>query len=559
MCASTREPPDREEGLARRAVPPRGKRLKKCSGPIIALAAILAYGQTAFYEFSYLDDHRLVVNNREFLGNIRNVGRVWTEDAFRVDPTSDAYYRPVFVLSFMLDVLAGGGRPQICHATNVVLHALACWLLYRVLLCLGSGPGVSLSVALLFCLHPVNVQAVAWIPGRNDILLSVFAMGAILTLRHYFTASGARRMAAYVGHISCFAAALFSKESAPMMLPFLCLLAVYWALQKLAVHEETTRRPSVLNALRQAFLLEWGICLLVWFALRHAALGAPGITARMSWSAVWEGLAGIVVLFGKTVLPVDLAILPEVNGAHIAYGCVVLLTCVAVVVVHARRSRRTTTILLGGLAWGFALLLPPLLMATGMTADVRFMEHRLYAPLIGFAVFWAHSGMLHSSGRAQANSAATAHWLTYTAVAVYFAVSAIHGSTHFKDRRTLAAAVLRQSPGSILAHTNMGVIHHLDGNLKDALRHYHTARDLDPRHPLPHLNLGILLIKEALPQEALPHLERASKLAPTWYLPHEYLAQALLALSRTNEAARAAHTAQELCPRGLLGTPPEVY
>ena len=552
MCAPSRESSDGAGAFARPAPQSRVERLDKCFGPLIVLAAVLVYGQTFFYEFSYLDDHRLVVHNREFLGDIRNVGRVWTEDAFRVDPTSDAYYRPIFVLSFMLDVLAGGGRPQVCHATNVALHALACWLLYRVLLCLGCAPVVSVAIALLFGVHPVNVQAVAWIPGRNDILLSVFAMGAVLTLRLQMVSSGG--LASYVVHILCVASALFSKESAPMMLPFFALLALHWARQEEDTRGEPSGKRSGLAALRQVPFLEWSICLLVWFALRYAALGSPGIATRSSWATVVEGLAGAIVFFGKTVLPVDLAILPALDRIHFAYGCLALLLCLAVVGMRAIRSRRAPVAMLAGLGWGFAFLLPPLLLAPAMSPDVRFMEHRLYVPLIGFSVFWAHSALLPPS-RDRWHRAATAHWVAYAGLVVCFAMTTMGNSTGFRDRRVVAATMVRQSPNSLLAHTNMGVIDQLDGNVEDARTHYLIARDLDTNHPLPHLNLGVLAIEESHPRDALPHLERAVELAPTWHVSHESLAAALRAVGRTNEAARAAATARELRSTGLRVQP----
>ena len=101
--------------------------------------------------------------------------------------TLETYYRPLAIVSFMLDAQWGRENPAIYHLTNVILHAVTVVLLGYLLIVLGARERTALVVAALFAVHPLNTQAVAWIAGRNELLLGVFVLVAFLS---YVSADG---------------------------------------------------------------------------------------------------------------------------------------------------------------------------------------------------------------------------------------------------------------------------------------------------------------------------------------------------------------------------------
>ena len=143
---------------------------------LIILIGILLYVWTAFFDFSYFDDQALIVENSEIIGDVSNVGRLFVDDAFFSE--QNFYYRPLLNLSLMLDMQVSGILPWFFHLTNSGLHILAACLLFAVLIKLHTSRGRALWLSLFILIHPALVQAVAWIPGRNDSLLAIFILSA---------------------------------------------------------------------------------------------------------------------------------------------------------------------------------------------------------------------------------------------------------------------------------------------------------------------------------------------------------------------------------------------
>jgi protein O-mannosyl-transferase len=91
-----------------------------------------------------------------------------------------AYYRPMMTISLILDAQIGGASPFIYHFTDIVIHLLASCLLFLFFKKLNYRKDLSFFFALIFAIHPVLSQAVGWIPGRNDTLLTVFILLAFI-------------------------------------------------------------------------------------------------------------------------------------------------------------------------------------------------------------------------------------------------------------------------------------------------------------------------------------------------------------------------------------------
>ncbi|MEK6334027.1 MAG: hypothetical protein AABM67_03700 [Acidobacteriota bacterium] len=177
------------------------------------------------------------------------------------------FFRPLFVLSYIIDAKIWGARPLGFHITNVAVHSLNAFLVFllsfRLLEYLESSAmarqTVSMIAGALFLLHPSHTEAVSWISGRADLIATFFSLLSLLVfLSHRQTQRSSRLVISLV----CFALALLAKESA-ICVPFLILAIELFA----RGNKYRWRRSLALSAL-------YVLILLVFIAVRYAFLGS---------------------------------------------------------------------------------------------------------------------------------------------------------------------------------------------------------------------------------------------------------------------------------------------
>ncbi len=389
-------------------------------GAMVALAAALLYSPTLSYDYTYLDDHQLILEQRSFLARPSSMLEVFGRTYF--GGAADAYYRPIVNLSFVLDAQWTGTRPFGYHLTNVVLHAATAVLVLAMLLRLGAGEAASLCAALGFVAHPAQVGSVAWIPGRNDVLMSGFALGACLLL---LRAGERQGPGAKIGHGICFLAALFSKETA-LALPLL-FLALTWA-----------KHPE-LRLWRRAWpWLAWSGALSLYLVARFRAT-SPGFgIGRLALA--WQRPVVLVSDFGKLLLPVRQQVLATPEDLPLWPGLIAMAGTVTLMwFLRGLRSR------IGGLGALFALV--PLLAGL-LGAQVVVLESRLYLALVGVSILAGElsRAALASNGRGRLTFIAGA-----ATMLVLFAVAVLAYCPSFRDRERFSRAAIEGSPHSGLA------------------------------------------------------------------------------------------------------------
>ena len=146
----------------------------------IAVVGFLLYARTVLFKFVYLDDNSLILDNFFFIRRLSNIAAAFRNDVFISSSFADAYYRPLLTTSFILDAQLSGQSPVLYHLSNIIYHIIASMLVYKLFKTLKIKKDTSLILALVFVVHPVLTQAVAWIPGRNDSLLTIFFISSFL-------------------------------------------------------------------------------------------------------------------------------------------------------------------------------------------------------------------------------------------------------------------------------------------------------------------------------------------------------------------------------------------
>ncbi len=447
----------------------------------IILIGLLLYSWTAFFDFSYLDDHDLIVANQEIISDFSNLGRVFTEDVFFSN--SNFYYRPLLNASLMLEAQFAGSLPWLYHLTNVGLHILVASLIFAVLRQLKVSSKRSFWLAVFFLVHPALVQAVAWIPGRNDTLLAVFSLASFLFFLKFLEN---HKTTSYVACLSFFLLAIFTKEAA-IILPFLMIF--YYLLLA----------PQKLSRYENGLLIFGGVAVVfLWGLMRSLAIDGELGSISVLISSVLENSPALIIGLGKFFLPFNLAIMPVLRDTTIVYG----LVGVALISLLAISGRLEKGWLAFGLLWFILFMLPSFVNPN--PAEFYYLlllEHRLYLPFIGLIFVFKDLKLPATKSESKKSSAASLKLrnlatgpITIAAVLiilVFTVLSALH-LPNFKNPVSFWSFAVAKSPNSPLANRNLGAMLYFENRLEEAEAAYRRALELNPREPMAKNNIGVI-------------------------------------------------------------------
>jgi protein O-mannosyl-transferase len=451
-------------------------------------------------------------------------------------------YWPVTATTLWAEWRLWGMDPFGYHVTNLALHVAEVLLLWAILRRLRV-PGATLA-ALLFALHPVNVESVAWITQRKNLMAMLFYLLSLLA----FLRAGERFRGAYWLSLLALALGMLAKGSVAV-LPVVFLGLIAW------------RRPlRAGDFLRVApFFAVAGTLTLVdvWFQGHHLAAAE---TIRQAGGLERLLGAGAVVWFylSKALLPIRL-ILPypqwRIDAANVGWW-LPLLAGLALTGWLWRR-RRAHPLDRGALfAWGyFCVALVPVM---GFT-DVNFMkfslvaDHYQHLALIGVTTFAA-------AGWAEWRRREPGRWpWAAAAIAVGFLGALTwRQCLRYRDTGTFFEATLRQNPDSAMAHLNLGMVLGGGQHPREAMAQFEEAVRLDPGSAEAHSDLGAALIGQGRVAEGVAQYAAALRLKPDLFVVHLNLGSVLLHEGRLEEARTELAAAVRLRPafaeaHGLLG------
>ncbi|HBA36619.1 TPA: hypothetical protein DCZ15_01960 [Candidatus Falkowbacteria bacterium] len=432
---------------------------------ILALGFLL-YSQTLFFDFTYFDDSILILEKTEILRDVRNIGQLFTTDAFF--SVHKFYYRPLLNLSFMLDFQLGGTLPFFFHLSNILWHCLAVGLLFNFLRLLTGKRRLSFFLSLIFLVHPVLTQAVAWIPGRNDSLLTIFILAAFNVFLAFLQRP---RLRSYLGYLFFFFCALLTKENA-IVLPVLIIF--YFLFIDRGRLNKTDRWLIVAGS---------GTVALIWFLMRNFSLGGEPIDYLSAFTGFVHNLPAILVGVGKLILPANLSVLPNLFDSTLLYG--LIISPLLVLAYFASRQRRGRYAIFG-LAWFFMFLLPSFIRLNDLP---DFLEHRLYLSLVGFLIVLLEFDWIKNLNFKKP----TSKIIGLIVLAVFAGLTFWH-SGNFKNRLVFWERAVADAPHSPLAHRNLGVMYYFENDLERAEEQYRQALELNPSERMAHNNLGIIYL-----------------------------------------------------------------
>jgi len=411
---------------------------------LFASLVIVLYAATLNFEFSPMDDHWLVLARKSVLSDFSNFPSLFSESTLNI------YYRPLLNVTFMIDTILGNGSPFFFHLTNVLLHLCCCFALFRFLLLLEIDKALAFFAVLLFTVHPVNVQAVSWIPGRNDTLLTLFILLSCIFLIRFLREKDANWI---LLHFLFFAGCLATKENA-VVLPL-----IYAMLTHFIAAENKTRKALMV------FAAGCVVCI-GYVLLQQSIVSTTPAIATINADSFAEFAFALLVHSGKILLPVQQSINPLSADTSIIPYLIALFILSSLIWKFGVRNKHLAVM---GLVWFLVLIILPAWHGATNGIGEQY-EHRVYAPLIGMI-------LLLSQVKIPASPKIVRTGLLV--IILIFGIKTIHRQSVYATEFSYATAGTVEAPGIPWYHDMVGFMLHEKHDYKNALVYYNRAIALD--------------------------------------------------------------------------------
>lgn len=479
------------------------------------------------HDFIAMDDPIYVESNPHVLGGLTPEGIRW---AFST--TRGSIVAPLTWISYMVDVSVSGPQPSGFHRTNVVLHALNS-LLLMLLLWRATGSWLpSALVALLFALHPLRVESVAWVTERKDVLSTAFLLGAMHLYLDYVRQPSSRRM------IFVALAMLGGLLAKPMVvvLPLLLLALDHWPLARSVPFKQRAMEKWPLFTLSALFSL-----------LTVLAHGGDGGGAANESLFVVERLTHVPAAYGfqvqKWVWPHDLAALYPLK-VTVPLGSTLLgLVVIAGMAGLGFALRSSVPAVTAGVSWFLLGLLP---VSGVVSVGIAHLADRFgYVPGMGLAI-----AVVFGLAAVARGHVGLARGFTFAGVVAVITLTVMTRPVlaRWENTGTLFRHTIEVTGGSGYAYNYLGGWLGNQGRNEEALRMLRRAIALDPDLDYAHTNLAQALLNLGDVEAALRHSERAVQLAPHRMQAQLVRGNALLMAEQFGAAERAFERAIRLEP-----------
>ena len=459
----------------------------------IAALVILAYGWSVNYGYTYFDDDSLILKSENQLKGIGGIGKAFAGKETGVEAL---FYRPVLRASFILNYRLSGIKPWGYHLVNILLHLSVCLLLFEFLKRIGLSAKAAMVCCVLFAVHPVNVQAVSWIPGRNDTLLALFLLSGAILFIGYFSKGGMLR---YLLGLLSLSLALLTKESAVV---FPAVIIGYALLMKKAGWRNKRLWVYAAGSI---------VIIVLWYWFRTGVLGSGPEWQRNRFISLTEFLFMVVTYLGKTFLPLKLSPVAVPQWPAVVTGIVVLTVLIGLIFY---KGVENGPLFRFGLLWLAAFSLPYFARGSFVTL---FLEHRFYLPFMGLLVSLSQIGFLGSLAKKKLLP------LFLAIIISLFIVRDISYGSAFKDRRSFWEQAEKTSPESALVLYNAGLIHHENKRYDLAISKYLAALRQNPDYAGVYNNLGMAYQAVGRPNDAEKAYRQAIVLNDDFAKAHDNL------------------------------------
>lgn len=495
---------------------------------VLALVIIAFIGLTVYFnslDGGFIWDDVYLVRDNTYIKSWEYAPDIFFKDIAAGAKTQSNFYRPLQILSYMVDYSIWGLNVKGYHLTNMILHILTAFCVFALINTLFKDRRLSLITSLLFTVHPALTEAVSYMSGRADLLASLFLL---LSLLCYIVSDRSGRVVLYSVSIVCYVFALLSRENA-LIFPLILLL----------YHYSFGRKPDL-----KRYVPILGLaCVYVIFRFTVLKHLLPHLVVD---TTVFQRLPGFFVALAEYI---RILILPL--GLHMEYGNRLFslsdpkaLAGVAVLIGSIFilfNKRRSSTLVFFSIAWFFLLLLP---QSNLYPINAYMAEHWLYLPSIGVFLLIAKAlSWLYSKDRVRI----VALGLTIVIIAA-LSFLAIKQNSYWKNPEAFYNRVLEYSPESFRAHNSLGIIFEKSGEYDKAIASYIRSIEHNPYFVYAYHNLGKIYAAMGKNEDAISWYKKALSVSPHFGGTYYNLGNLYGNMERYEEAIASYKRAIELYP-----------
>jgi len=535
---------------------------------MVFVTALLVYANTLLNDFIW-DDEYLILHNPQ-IKSFTHLGNVFRTYVGYGSGNINNFYRPLQEISNMCDYALWGEEPPGFHLTNIMLHAVVSVLVFMFLLNVAKDMITAAVAALLYAVHPVHTEAVAYIAGRADPLYAIFMLASLILFARY-AAGGGKTARLYVLSLAAFILSLLSKEMA-VITPVLVFSYVFFFIRG----ETTTAEYRGMKWKCMPYFVVaagYGLARLtvlnftdpVRTARIYAAIPVHLrlITFLRSIGVYLRLIAVPVDLHMERIIPVSRSVL-EVSSAM----AIVMAAGLCWGVWFTYRRNRLVSF---AIAWFLICLMP---LSNIVPINSFIAEHWLYMAsvgpflLAGMGAAWTGRRLL-SAGRGYR----LAFFLAVGACLSIYAGMTVMRNGYWRDEITFYNDMLKYNPGKARIHLNLGNTYYENGDIDKAIDEYKKAlsinRDsfvacgnigsaylfkgdvdeaekyltraisMEDNYPVGHYNLGIIHMKKKQYREAVSELTTATRQRPQFYQAWNILGEAYSGIGDFDSAREA--------------------
>ncbi len=474
---------------------------------LLACVTLILYSPVHRYEFIVnYDDYDYVVRN----GHV-NTGLSWRGVWWALTSSEQANWHPLTWLSHALDCQLFSLDAGWHHVTSVLLHVATAVLLFYLLQRATGAMTRSFVVAALFAWHPFNVQSVAWVAERKNVLCTLFFF---LTLGVYAWYACQPQFARLLAVVGIFALALASKPMA-VSLPFVLLLLDYWPLQRV----EGTTEPSTRFAIPQrsiAYLLMEKLPLFALAAASSAitlwAQGKGGAIQPLHTFSIGvrleNALYSYLTYFCKTFWPFGFAVYYPHPGTSLTLWkpiVAVIALCMISVGVWLQRSARPYLIV--GWLWFLGCLVP--VIGIVQVGDQAMADRYAYLPVIGLFVMaaWGASVVFCRFGL----SIGQRYAITAVALAAIVFLT-FREIRYWENSKAIWSRAFQVSNRNLQVEKQLATALALQGDNEEAVPHFANIAKVDPNDTSAHEGLGSFYASQGQIYDAIREFETVVRL-----------------------------------------------
>jgi len=417
---------------------------------MFTVIAFSLYGKTLSFDFSYYDDDVLILDRQDYL-SFSNIKNIVSNTVFGVG--ADKFCRPVLNLTFLCEKYLYGTKPFGYHLTNVMIHLFAVFGIY-LFLSLLYGRGKTLIICLLFACHPAIVQAVAWIPGRNDSLLTLFVAFSFYFFIKYTDENKVSYLFCY---LACLVLSLLTKETAIFIPLFYFLLLIY-------------KKQNIKKIVVSVII--WILITAVYLLYRKYVLSHQpfSITVKDLLNNFITAFPATTKYIANVFFPIKLSVFPSLLEVNYL---LCITTILVFVLLFLKFKFYDLNFVLFGFLWFFAFLFPTFLMANNY-----FYDHRIYLPLVGILVVILEVTKLYKDLLSKKFISITfCVFLLFSAITIFY-------EQKFENKEVFWLNALDSSPDSDIPHAVIGKFLLDNGFYKEAEEQILTAISIkeDSKH-----------------------------------------------------------------------------